>query len=200
MKYIIMCDGKATRWNNYKNITKHFIPINGEPLLKRTVRLFREKDRESEIIITSHDPNYDIEGATRYEPKHNVLEIDRFTEELIEDNICFLYGDTYYPEETVELITKEHTDSIKFFGNNKSIVAIKIKNGELFRKHVKKVRELYLMGKIKECKGWSVYQSFQGLEFDKRVISGSFIRVDKDTIDFNTPADYENRKKADDKK
>ena len=115
MKYIIMCDGKGTRWNNYKNITKHFIPINGEPLLQRTVRLFKSKDKNSEIIITSHDSNYEIEGAVRYEPKHNVLEIDRFTEELIEDQICFLYGDTYYPEETVDLIIKNKNDVCPYF-------------------------------------------------------------------------------------
>lgn len=191
MKYIIMCDGKGTRWNNYKNIKKHFIPIDGEPLLKRTVRCFREKDPNCEIIITSHDCNYDLEGATRYEPKHNVLEIDRFTHELIEDDICFLYGDTYYPDESIDLIINNDTDKILFFGNEKSIVAIKVKDGELFKNHVLNVRDLFLRGKIMGCKGWQVYQSFQGLEFDKKVIAGNFIRVNENTIDFNTPTEYE---------
>ena len=101
MKYIIMADGKGTRWNNYNNIPKHFIEVDGEMLLARTVRLLHLFDKECEVIITSHDERYEVEGATRYEPKENVLEIDRFTRELIEDNICFLYGDTYYSEESI---------------------------------------------------------------------------------------------------
>lgn len=202
MKYIIMCDGKGTRWENYKNIPKHFVTINGEPLIKRTIRQLNERVNNCEIIITSHDKRYDIEGSTRYEPLNNVLEIDRFTEELIDDNICFLYGDTYYPDEVIDSIISKKASDILFFGNAKSIVAIKIKDGKLFKKHVSIVRKLFLDGKIKNCKGWQVYQSFVGLEFDKKQIGEKFVLVNKDTIDFNTPKEYENSKlqKDDDKK
>ena len=102
MKYIIMADGKGTRWNNYNNIPKHFIEVNGETLLARTVRLLHTYDKDCEVIITSHDSRYDVEGATRYEPKDNVLEIDRFTRELVEDDVCFLYGDTYYSDDAMD--------------------------------------------------------------------------------------------------
>ena len=202
MKYIIMCDGKGTRWKNYKDIPKHFVKINGEPLIKRTVRQLNERENNCEIIITSHDKRYDIEGSTRYEPLNNVLVIDRFTEELIDDNICFLYGDTYYPDEVIDSIISEKASDILFFGNAKSIVGIKIKDGKLFKKHVSRVRKLFLDGKIKNCKGWQVYQSFVGLEFDKKQIGEKFVLVNKDTIDFNTPKEYENSKlqKDDDKK
>lgn len=202
MKYIIMCDGKGTRWKNYKDIPKHFVKINGEPLIKRTVRQLNERENNCQIIITSHDKRYEIEGSTRYEPLNNVLEIDRFTEELIDDNICFLYGDTYYPDEVIDSIISEKASDILFFGNAKSIVAVKIKDGKLFKKHVSRVRKLFLDGKIKNCKGWQVYQSFVGLEFDKKQIGEKFVLVNKDTIDFNTPKEYENSKlqKDDDKK
>ena len=86
MKYIIMADGKGTRWNNYHNIPKHLIEIGGETLLARTVRLLRENDALADIVITSHDPRYEVSGARRYEPQNNHLEIDRFTEELIEND------------------------------------------------------------------------------------------------------------------
>ena len=32
MKYIIMADGSGTRWNNYGNIPKHLLKIDGETL------------------------------------------------------------------------------------------------------------------------------------------------------------------------
>lgn len=194
MKYIIMCDGKGKRWNNYKGIPKHFIQVHGEPLIKRIVRQLNRKDGDADVIITSHDKRYDIEGALRYEPKNNILEIDRFTDELIQDDICFLYGDTYYTDSAIDIILNTDPIDIVFFGNEKRIVGIKIKDGELFKKHVDRVRDLFLNKKIKDCKGWQVYQSFMNLEFDRKIIDKKFVVVDKDTIDFNTLEDYENNK------
>ena len=219
-----MADGKGTRWQNYNDIPKHFIEINGETLLHRTVRLINEHggtdEREidnahkaaaghvingenehgvseyapTDIVITSHDPRYEVEGARRYEPLNNVLEVDRFTAELIEDDICFLYGDTFYSEETMSAIMDTPVEDMLFFGNQKSIVAVKIKDGELFRSHVNRVRELFTEGKIKNCKGWQVYRSFAGLDIgadDYREIREKFITVDNKTDDFNTPEDFE---------
>lgn len=197
MKYIIMADGKGTRWSNYRNTPKHLIKINGEILIKRTIDQLNKYSPDSEVIITSHDKRYEFAGSTRYEPKNNVLEIDRFTEELVEDNICFLYGDTYYTAKDIKTIINTEVEDLMFFGNKKSIVAIKIKDKEIFRKHFSNVKNLFLEGKIKNCKGWQVYQSFQNLEFDIKKIAKNFILVDDSTIDYNTPKEYEDRKKVD---
>ena len=189
MKYIIMADGKGTRWNNYKGIPKHLLKINGETLLFRIVRQLKEREK-AEIIITSHDKRYEVKGAKRYEPLNNVLEIDRFTEELIENDVCFLYGDTYYTDAAIDKIIKLNNDDILFFGNT-SIVAIKVSNADIFNTHIKRVRKLYLAGKIKHCAGWQVYQSFQRLPFTEKVIKEKFILVDDKTTDYDTPSDYE---------
>lgn len=197
MKYIIMADGKGTRWNNYRDIPKHFIEIDGETLLRRTVRLLREADPKCQVIITSHDPRYEVEGAVRYEPKNNVLEIDRFTTELIEDDVCFLYGDTYYAESAIRSIVETDTEDLLFFGNEKSIVAVKVKDAELFSQHVNRVRELFLQGKIEKCIGWQVYQSFLGLSFDEKKIAGKYIYMEDGTRDFNSPEDLKNDRRKD---
>lgn len=196
MKYIIMADGKGTRWQNYNDIPKHFIEIGGETLLGRTVRLLNEGDKDADVIITSHDPRYDVPGARRYEPLNNHLEIDRFTEELIEDNVCFLYGDTYYSQEAMDTILQTETDEMIFFGNERSIVAIKVKDGELFRSHVDNVRRLFLEGKIEKCIGWQVYQSFTGLPFGEKKIGPSYIVLEDGTEDFNSPEDLAKRKEV----
>ena len=193
MKYIIMADGKGTRWQNYNDIPKHFIEIGGETLLGRTVRLLNEGDREAEVIITSHDPRYEVPGARRYEPLHNILEIDRFTEELIEDDVCFLYGDTYYSQAAMNTILQTGTEDMIFFGNERSIVAIKVKDGELFRGHVDNVRRLYLAGEIEKCIGWQVYQSFTGLPFGEKKIGPKYIVLEDGTEDFNSPEDLNRR-------
>ena len=190
MKYIIMADGKGARWNNYNNVPKHLIEINGETLLSRIVRLLKMYDSESQIIITSHDERYEVEGATRYEPQNNVLELDRFTRELIEDEICFLYGDTYYSQEAIQQIINGETEDVLFFGNLQSIVAVKIKKAEVFVRHLNNVRTLFEAGKINGCKGWQVYQSFADLPFDEKKIGKKYICINDETEDFNSLEDY----------
>ncbi|HKM28524.1 MAG TPA: hypothetical protein VJY37_02475 [Anaerovoracaceae bacterium] len=194
MKYIIMADGKGTRWHNHNNIPKHFIEVDGETLLARTVRLLRTLDKDCDVIITSHDPRYEVPGAVRYEPKNNHLEIDRFTSELICDDVCFLYGDTLYSEDTIKTIVETPTEDIIFFGNRRSIVAIKVADGKLFAGHVDRVRQLFLDGKIQKCIGWQVYQSFLGLPFGEKKIADKYILIEDETRDFNSPDDLEGRK------
>ena len=70
-------------------------------------------------------------------------------------------------------------------------MAIKVSNADIFNTHIKRVRELYLAGKIKNCAGWQVYQSFQRLPFTEKVIKEKFILVDDKTTDYDTPSDYE---------
>ncbi len=189
-----MADGKGTRWANYSGIPKHLIEIDGETLLARTVRLLKEFDAGCEVIITSHDERYEVAGATRYEPKNNIYEVDRFTEELIEDNVCFLYGDTFYSEDSIAAITGTPAEDILFFGNERSIVAVKAADGELLKHHVDRVRQLFIEGKIEKCIGWQVYQSFMDLPFGEKKIAGKFVTLADGTQDFNTPEDYQKRK------
>ena len=191
MKYIIMADGEGKRWKNYNGLPKHLIPVDGEPIIKRTIDQIRSIDDRGDIIITSHNESYEFEGAKRYEPESNHLEIDRFTEELIEDNICCLYGDTYDTDRCLCRISEEDCGQLSFFGNEKSIVAVKIRCGEEFRKHKNIVRDLYIQGKIDNCIGWQVYQSYAGLEIgnDKK-IGKYFINISQETFDINTPEDY----------
>ena len=165
--------------------------VDGEKLICRTIRLITQISPNSEIIVTSHNPNYEFKNCRRYEPKNNVLEIDRFTEELIEDNVCFLYGDTFYTQNSMEKIIKTEGSGTLFFGNSKSIVAVKVFDSDEFRFHVNRVRNLFLEGKIKSCKGWQVYQSFQNQDMRSLpLITDEFILLDNETTDINTPEDY----------
>lgn len=192
MIFVIMADGKESRWHNYLGVSKHFAQINGEPLIHRTVRLLHSlAPLDSQFIVTSHDENYQFQFCTRYEPLNNVLEIDRFTEELIDDDVCFLYGDTFYTSSSIKSIIETNSDHTLFFGNPKSIVAIKIVNGLEFKFHKHRVRELFLQGRISQCKGWQVYQSFtdQDLLLPPQ-IKDYFVTLDEHTVDINSSDDY----------
>lgn len=190
MKYVIMADGKGTRWSHPTGIPKHLVKVDGETLLGRTVRLLREAGCE-DIVITSHDPRYEVEGAVRYEPKNNNIEIDRFTEELIDDSVCFLYGDTFYSEDSIRKITTMRETPVQFFGTETSIVAVKVFDGELFRKHVDRVRQLYLDGKIDKCIGWQVYQSMMNLPFGEKRIGDRYVKLPDSNVNINSVEDFE---------
>lgn len=190
-----MADGKGTRWNNSLGIPKHLVEIDGERLLDRTVRQIKSYDRNAEIIITSHDERYEIDGATRYEPKNNVMEIDRFTYELIEDGVCFLYGDTFYTDAAMKIIVNTPTDKILFFGSNRSIVAIKVTTAELFKKCIAQVKKLFNEGKIKNCIGWQVYQCFNGYEYDVKRVGDNYVLIEDQTLNINNIEDFNSMKK-----
>lgn len=186
-----MADGRGVRWNNFMGHAKHDIRIDGETLLERTVRLVHEADNSAEVLITSHDPSLSVEGAVRYEPKNNVLEIDRFTAELIGDDMCFLYGDVLYSENALRtIISARGKAPLLFFGGSESICAVLIGNGRLFKELYLEIRRLYTEGKIDECKGWQVYHLYAGMPLPGRGIGGSFVTLDSFTRDFNSPEDY----------
>ena len=74
-------------------------------------------------------------------------------------------------------------------------MAVKVADGSLFKKHVDRVRQLYLDGKIEKCIGWQVYQSFMGLPFDEKRIESKYVVLKDGTEDFNSPEDFDRRTK-----
>lgn len=191
MRYIIMADGEGSRWNNYQNVPKHLIKVGSENLLERTVRLIRKIAGESDIVITSKDLRYSITDAIQYSPKNNVLEIDRFTYELVEDNVCFLYGDVFYTEEGMKEIIHRKADELLFFGDRRSIIAIKVINSNCFKEHVMNVRERYLKGDISQCIGWQLYQSYIGQPFGEKLIITDKFQLMEYVFNINEPRDFE---------
>ncbi len=192
MKYIIMADGEMKRWNMACGRPKHLVQVDNETLLARLVRQVHTASPGCEIIITSHDRRYEVEGAKRYEPLNNHLEIDRFTWELIEDDTCFLYGDTYYTDEAIRTICTARTNELQFIGTNSSIVALVAHDAQLLRSHILRVKEAYLSGVCTDCRGWQVYQSYTNQPFNQLQIGEHFTRISDETCGFNEWQDYQN--------
>lgn len=189
MKYIIMADGKGTRWNNYENHSKHLCVINGETIIGRTVRLLNEMG-VNDVIITSHNPDMNFEGATRYEPQNNTEEIDRFTYELLNEEITFLYGDTYYNEESLRTIVETKAEDLLFFATSSSIVGVKVIDYLQFKKYIDEIKEKQIIGK-----GWTVYQLSNGLPIGSKEQRDNLIMVSEETFDIDSPDEYKEIKK-----
>ncbi|MCA1306782.1 nucleotidyltransferase family protein [Microbacterium esteraromaticum] len=191
MRYVIMANGHGTRWGGHNGIPKHLIEFDGETLLRRIVRQVAEADPGADIVISASNPRYETEGARRHVPEVNELELDRFVPELIDDEVCFLYGDTLYSTSAIATIVAEPTSEIDFFGDERAIVAVKSVNKSLFLHHLSRVRELFLADRIESCKGWQVYQSYEGLPFDVVKLGPRFRILDDAAVGFNTPDEHE---------
>ncbi|MGM1018815.1 MAG: NTP transferase domain-containing protein [Actinomycetota bacterium] len=198
MRYVIMANGRGTRWGGHAGVPKHLIEFDGETLLRRIVRQVAAADPAADIVVSASDPRYDTEGARRHTPRVNEIELDRFVPELISDQVCFLYGDTLYSTSAIQSIVSVDTVELDFFGDERAIVAVKSASSSLLRAHLDHVRSLYLAGEIESCKGWQLYQSYEGLPFGEVRLGARFRVLDHATVGFNSPDEHEAFRNHDD--
>lgn len=101
MRWFILANGEAKRWNNYLGVDKPLIQIDGETLLSRTVRLLKENNQDDIVIIGK----YEIEGTINCIPQYEtpIPKFDIF-KELCNDirEFAILYGDCYYTEAIIK--------------------------------------------------------------------------------------------------
>lgn len=103
---IIIAAGEATRWDNYLGVEKHFIEIEGEPIIHRTVRLLNEQGVD-DVWVVGKDDRYDIQGSTLYVPTFHpeYYDADKFLNSkdlwLHDARNLVLYGDVYFTERAI---------------------------------------------------------------------------------------------------
>lgn len=188
-------------------IPRQLIPINGEPLIVRTIRLLKENGIK-DIIITSHDKRFDNLGATRYEPKYNDYIpykqgywLDAFPLEILKEPTIYLFGDVYYSEKAIKTILETPTDDILFFCtyNNTSPyyfkphdepLAFKVINIDKFKKHIKMVKNAKDKGLCcREPITWELYRSIHNQDLNKHIMTNGYIAINDESCDIDTIED-----------
>ncbi len=210
MKYVILADSKS---GNTFEIPRQLTKINGESLLKRTVRILRENGIE-DILITSHDKRFEVEGATRYEPLHNDYDhitkagywLSAFPIELMNEPITFIWGDVYFSEDAIKKIVETETKSTLFFCTyqNKSTdyikqhdepLAYKVVDCELFKKHIGIVKKMYDDGlTVRHPIVWELYRSINGQDVNKHIMTKNYIAINDISCDIDSVKDIEELK------
>lgn len=216
MKYIIMCGG------NYYNFTVHkaLSVINGEPLVKRTIRLLKENGIE-DISISSMDKRFDEFGVSRLEHKNSFKSTPK---EVIgywidayyptEEQCTYLHGDVYYTEEAIKKIVNLNPKVNTFIGNevakNKEhknwgepfgwIVV----NQKEFRKGIEETKKLQDEGKLERgyALSWELYRVLNGTDPNYMLIDdNNYLSINDETIDIDAPWQIEemNKKFQEDK-
>lgn len=176
MKYIIMSDGKGTRWNNYLGITKQEVIINNERLIDRTIRMILERTTD-DIYILSSNPNHESKYAKRIVSKYDDYFHKKYAYDYLDEPVTYLYGDTFYDEKTMDIIIKDKCENINFYGNEYAIVAVKVNNYKLLKSVIDASNSNF----------YSLYHLFDNIEKYR-----TFVNVGNDFVNINTPDDYIN--------
>jgi hypothetical protein len=165
MRVVVMAAGDGLRWKNYFGKPKHLAPVEGVPLLNRTIELLRKAGVE-DIHVTVREKGAlgRIEGACEYVPTDSDYEIDRIwgARALVDRTATFIYGDAYYTSEAIKTIVA-NTDDFRFFGRSRpsrskpfgKLFGIRVNDFVLA--NAQRARELYRDGRLCRCIGWELY-------------------------------------------
>lgn len=205
MRFLLACSGKQTRWGNYGGVSKHLIKIDGEPLIERTVRLLKNKCRNTDqIYIVSFDTNgYTLPGTTLIVPSFDKQDYQKYPFVSVstdwwnpDGETIILFGDVYFTENAINLLFDNiHKPGCKFYGRSEGSELTGCKWGEIFGvsfppDEIPRLSRTVAHLKIKFDNGlifrfitWEVYHS--NSEF-------LFIEINDMTEDFDYPQDYIN--------
>jgi len=130
-RYIILAGSRDfdSRWNNYLGVSKHMIPIKGEPLIHRTQRMLVEKG-ETDIIVTCNKDNfnkYNLPEIRVEESKNNLTsnypDYEFFTTEglLNNDGITVLmWGDVYFSDKFIDHIVSNKSSDWHLYARRRN--------------------------------------------------------------------------------
>lgn len=210
---IIIADGQATRWNNYMGIPKHMAPVDGESIIRRTSRLFREYGASRIYIVGP----YKAPGA-RTMPAHHDYEAfadaDKFMSSryLWDPNArtIIAYGDVFFTEDAIKSIMQYKSTDWTLFGRFGPSEITGGKFAEIFAISVyppgynemeaalRETARLYKHKVINRCGGWELYRVMNGLVGEEvrhrspQPKLGRHFEIDDWCDDFDKPEDYKN--------
>jgi len=209
MRIIIICAGEATRWQGYLNIPKHLISIEGERLLDRTVRLFKERGAtDIHIVVKEPDTRYEVTGASQY-VANTVSDGDYDTNKFLSSKALWsqtertivVYGDIYLTDEGADTIVSYPKREWQLFCRPHASTITGTPWGECFAQsfypeHLEeheqalyKTAELVKQGKLKKGGGWGHYRTMcgvtRGFPKDRMTV------IDDFSEDFDTKDDFD---------
>lgn len=198
-RVIIAAGGEGTRWNNFHNMPKHLITINGETLLSRIYRQF--SDFTDDIVIISSDDRYHIDGASLEAPMlGDWLDFGKIYSSShlwSDERTIIVFGDVYFTDDAVKTIMLNQ-DQYKFFmrkgpskytgKGHKEIFAFAFNGGmnEKIKKHIHDLVDKKQGG----AGAWRLYLHMHNIAHSRDYFKGDgYIEINDWTDDFDYPED-----------
>jgi hypothetical protein len=199
MRVIIAAAGEGERWQNFRNTPKHLLNIEGEVLLNRTYKQFKQYCND--IVIIAKDNAYAIDGATLKKPlEGDWMDFGKiYSSNYLWSNerTIIVFGDVYFTDKAVEKIVSNQ-DDYKFFmrkgpskytgKGHKEIFAFAF-NGGMNEKIKQYIQELITI-KQGGAGAWRLYLHMHNIKRPADYFKSSgYIEINDWTDDFDYPAD-----------
>lgn len=212
MRAIIIAAGEATRWQNYLGIPKHFAPVDGEPILFRTIRLLKERNITDVFVVGPDSDQYKIPGSTLYVPLKapENQDADKFLNSKSlwskECRTVVFYGDVFFTDNAMDFIINFKSSEWTLFCRFDKSSLTGTKWGECFAQsffpsdislHEEKlyyIADLKKRNIINRCGGWEHYRAMNGAlekQVNKHKRYQKHFIIDDWTDDFDYPEDYD---------
>ena len=202
---IVLAAGEGKRWNNYTDVPKHLLEIDGKSLIQRTTRQISAYADKTFVVGT--DDSYKTEFSELFIPekKKSPLEMHKFSssEELWSERTVLLFGDVYYTDEAISTIVQDTEDFTFFLRSGPSSFTQKT-YGEIYafsfldsihRKLKESIDILLIQHDIYSAGGWSLMRHLLGISHRSRskdhLTKGHYIEIDDWTEDFDHPIDLD---------
>lgn len=205
MRVIVAAAGNGERWNNHRNIPKHFINIEGQPLLNRIVSQFRRYTED--IVIIGKDDRYIIEGSVLEYPLEGEFydfgKIYSSSHVWSNHKTIIVFGDVYFTDEAVETIVND-TNNYRFFMRTGPSIITGKKHKEIFALSFDSSMNQIIKQNIEDlinkkymggAGAWQLYLYMHNEKITwnmkKMLSSGGYTEINDWTDDFDTPQDIQ---------
>jgi len=188
MKIFILASGLANRWNGK---VKQLSDINGEVLIKRTLRQLEGHD----VTVVTHRSELHAVCSNCLVPenKDTLLNTIMSTVSLWDGNerVVFMLGDVVWTDEGIKKVLAYADKNIQFFSSCDETFAISFPS-ERFKYIQKAIQGLIDRG----LKGttWQLYRHVWGGNLDKHVLETKYrTPIEDKTDDIDFPKEYEDK-------
>jgi molybdopterin-guanine dinucleotide biosynthesis protein A len=204
MRAIICCAGDQRRWNNHLGVPKQLVPIDGVPLLVRTVAQLNARGI-TDIVVTGFDDRYLTAGVPVRAPSESILPGTGIGFSVgfwaLGDRTLVLLGDVCFSEHAMAALISASETDMMWIGRKGSsglkrygeifAVSIPAERQAAVRAAAARTFELFNRQAIQRMTGWELYAVLNGLPPTIVAPGPNWINVDDDTDDFDFPAEYD---------
>ena len=210
MKYVILANSNNIDFKTPRQLTV----INGEPLVVRTIRLLKENGI-NDIVICAKDKQFDNLGAIRFEPINSDYDyqtgkgywLNAFPFELLNEPVCFIWGDVYFSKNAIKTIVETPTDSTLFFcsyENHSPLyikdwdepLAYKVVDTNLFKESINETKRIYdEKGTWRHPIVWELYRVIHGQNINVHNMTTDYIAINDESCDIDNLDDIIKLKK-----
>ena len=204
MRVIIAAAGGQGKWQNHLGVPSHLAPVDGEPLLARTIRQLSVYQLDVHLT-TPDDDRYDLAGVTRHvlAAGGNEYTSTRGLWSGRERTVLML-GDVYWTDIAMRSVIRHPSLSYRAFGRYGASRHTGCPYGEIFAaswgptEHAKLDRLLVEVDRLRESgectrpPGWVLLRLWQGTPVDRHLVRRPWWQEINDwTDDFDYAVDYD---------